>query len=232
MRPAFDELTILESIINMKISLKSLLCGACLATGLVLPAGAVPTVYDITVDHSSGSGLGPAPYGTVSLNQNGSAVDFIVHINAGFGFVLTGAGDDMDFKFNATGVTLGDITITQNAPVTLVAQTGTLNGDGTGLFGFGITGAPDQKGGGAGAIFNTDIKFSVAGSTIGDFTTANNLGFLFVVDIISPDGGATGPAAVVGDPHTRVPDGGFTMAMLGTGLVGLGLVQRRFGKKK
>lgn len=219
----------------MKISFAKLLSGACLATALVLPAGAVPVVYDITVDHSSGTGLGTPPFGTVSLNQNGSSVDFVVHINAGYGFVLTGAGDFMDFKFNATGVALGDITITQNAPYTLLAKTGSFNGDGTGQFGFGITGddgtKDGQKNGGAGA-FSSDIKFNVAGSTIGDFTTANNLGFLFVVDIISPDGGATGPAAVVGTTDHRVPDGGFTMALLGTGLVGLGLVQRRFGKKK
>jgi len=217
----------------MKMTLKPLLCGIGLATMLALPAGAVPTIYDITVDHSSGGGgLGAAPYGTVSLEANGSGgVDFIVHLKTGYDFVLTGAGDFMDFKFNATGISLSDITITQNAPETLSASTGNLTGDGTGTFHYGITGAPDQKNGGAGA-FSSDIKFTVAGSTIGDFTTANDLGFLFVVDIISPDGGATGPAAVVGDPHTRVPDGGLTVAMLGAGLVGLGLVQRRFGKKK
>jgi hypothetical protein len=207
----------------MKIKFASLLSGIGLAAALVLPAGAVPTVYNITVDHSSGSGLGPAPYGTVSLNQNGSGVDFIVHINTGYGFVLTGAGDDMDFKFNATGITLADITITQNATVTLSAATGTLNGDGTGQFTYGITGA--QGPGGSGALYNTDIKFNVANSTIGDFTQPNNLGFLFVVDVISPNGGATGPAAVPNVPS--VPDGGSTVLLLGASLMGIALIPRK-----
>jgi hypothetical protein len=211
----------------MKMTLKPLLCGICLAAGLALRAGAVPVVYDITVDHASG-GLGPAPFGTVSLNQNGSGVDFIVHINTGFNYVLTGAADFMDFKFNATGVALSDITITQNAPKTLIAQTGSFNGDGTGQFGFGITG-DGQKNGGAGK-FSSDIKFNVANSTISDFTTANNLGFLFVVDILSPNGN-TGPAAVQGPPRRQVPDGGSTAALLGAGLLGVGAVRRKLGKK-
>ena len=214
--------------ILMKNKLTPLLSGICLAGVLALPMGAMAVSYDITVDHSSGSGLGTPPYGTVTLNQNGSAVDFTVHLVTGYEYVLTGAGDNMDFKFNATGVSLGDITITQNAPKTLIAQTGSFNGDGTGSFGFGITG-DGQKNGGAGK-FASDIMFSVANSTIGDFTTANSLGFLFVVDIISPDGKSTGPAAVTGTNTRSVPDGASTMALLGTGLAGLGLVRRKLGK--
>lgn len=210
------------------MTLKPLLCGICLAAGLALPAGAVPVVYDITVDHATG-GLGTAPFGTVSLNQNGTSVDFTVHINTGYSFVLTGAGDFMDFKFNATGVALGDITITQNAPKTLIAQTGSFNGDGTGQFGFGITG-DGQKNGGAGAFGSVDLKFNVAGSTISDFTTANNLGFLFAVDLLSPNGN-TGPAAVQGPPRRQVPDGGSTAALLGAGLLGVGAVRRKLSKK-
>jgi hypothetical protein len=214
----------------MKIRLTPVLSGICLAAALVLPAGAVPSVYDITVDHATG-GLGTGPFGSVSLNQNGTGVDFIVHINTGYGFVLTGSADFMNFKFNATGVSLSDITITQNAPNTLTAQTPapghSFDGDGTGQFGFGITGAPGQGSGGSDP-FSTDIKFNVADSTISDFTVPNNLNFLFVVDVISPNGN-TGPAAVPGG--RQVPDGGSTMSLLGAGLVGLSLVRRKFGKK-
>jgi len=211
----------------MKIKFTPLLSGICLATVLLLPVGAMAISYDITVDHSSGSGLGTPPFGTVTLNQNGTSVDFTVHLNTGYNFVLTGAADFMDFKFNATGVALGDITITQNAPETLVAQTGSFNGDGTGAFGFGITGT-NQKNGGAGA-FSSDIIFDVSNATITDFTQPNNLGFLFVVDIISPSGGATGPAAVV--PSVRsVPDGGTTALLLGASLTGIALIRRKLAR--
>ena len=188
--------------------------------------GAMAISYDITVDHSSG-GLGTPPYGTVTLNQDGTGVDFTVHINTGYSFVLTGAADFMDFKFNATGVALGDITITHDpSTYTLVAQTGTFTGDGTGKFGFGITGST-QKNGGAGA-FTGDIGFNVADSTISDFTQANNLGFLFVVDLLGPNG-STGPAAVPGNSRT-VPDGGVTAMLLSASLTGIALIRRKFIK--
>ena len=212
----------------MKIKFTPFLSGLCLAATLVLPAAAVPTVYDITVDHSSG-GLGTPPYGTVSLNQNGTGVDFIVHLATGYSFCLTGAGDEMDFKFNALGIALSDITITQNAPITLVAQSGTLNGDGTGSFTYGITGTKAVQGNGGSGAFSSDIKFNVANSVISDFTVANSDNFLFVADLLGPNG-STGPAAVVGNTRI-VPDGGSTMALLGAGLVGLGVVRRKFGKK-
>ena len=209
--------------------MKNKICLSVVAGLMALSATSASAIsYDITVDHSSGSGLGTAPYGTVTLTQNGTGVDFTVHLTTGYNFVLTGAADFMDFKFNATGVSLADITITQNAPETLVAQTGTFSGDGTGLFAFGITGT-GQKNGGAGK-FNSDIKFNVANSVIGDFTTANSLGFLFVADLISPDGKATGPAAVTGNGTRSVPDGASTMALLGTGLASLGLLRRKLGK--
>lgn len=218
--------------IVMKISLKRILAGLCLATVLALPMAAKAVSYDITVDHSSGSGLGTAPYGTVKLTQNGTGVDFVVSLTSGYGFVLTGAADFMDFKFNATGVVVGDITVVQNVTgVTLSAKTGSFTGDGTGSFAFGITGSPDQGNGGSGKITGIDLKFNVANSAIADFTTPNADGFIFVADLISPDGKATGPAAVPGDQTHSAPDGGSTMALLGTALVGLGLIRSKFGKK-
>src|SRR5207253_11432675 len=54
------------------------------------------------------------------------------------GWAQTGAGDFQLFKFNATGVVVGDISVTQTfASQTLQANTGAFNGDGTGAFTFG-----------------------------------------------------------------------------------------------
>ena len=45
----------------------------------------------------------------------------------------------MAFKFNGTGISVGDITVDQTVSgQTLAAATGSFNGDGTGMFSFGI----------------------------------------------------------------------------------------------
>jgi len=197
----------------------------CLAAMVMVAPSAQAIIYDITSDHATG-GLGTPPFGTVTLIQNGANVGVTVHLVTGYSFVLTGAADMMDFKFNATGVALGDISITQNAPYTLVAAAGAFNGDGTGTFGFGITGT-GQPGGGSGA-FNSDIKFSVANALIAELTIPNASGIVFVADLLAPNGN-TGPADAT-TPEGNVPDGGATVAMLGAALVGLGALRRKISK--
>ena len=195
---------------------------ACLMGALALASSAQANTitYQITSDHATG-GLGTPPFGTVTLTEVGANLNVNVSLNAGYLFVLTGAADFQDFKFNATGVAVSDITITQNAPAPagiLTASTGTYNGDGTGSFGFGITGSTQQNG--TAGAFGTPIIFSIANATIADLTQPNNLGILFVADLYSTSTGNTGPADVT--PPTTVPDGGATVAMLGAALVGLG----------
>jgi hypothetical protein len=197
---------------------KILLVVACLA--LAAPF-AQAISFDFTSDHVT-NGAGTAPFGTVTLTQNGTTVDFNVVLAAGYSFVKTGSGDDQAFKFNATGVVLGDITIDAHTPA-LVAATGTFNGDGTGDFGFGIN-APTQGPGGSDP-FTAPIVFHVANSLISDFTNPNNQGQLFVADILAPNGN-TGP--VDASTPNSVPDGGTTLMLLGSSFAGLGLLRRYF----
>ena len=103
--------------------------------------------YDFNEDHSS-DGLGTAPYGTVTLTQNGTTVDVTVTLTAGYSFVKTGSVDFQAFKFNAVGITLGDITIDAHTPALQANGPGSFNGDGTGHFAFGIS-APSQGSGGS-----------------------------------------------------------------------------------
>jgi hypothetical protein len=176
-------------------------------------------VFDLTSDHCTG-GCGTAPFGTVTLTQNGTSVDFIVDLAGANTWAKTGAADFQAFKFNGTGVALGDISVTQTfAGQTLAGQTGALNGDGTGNFLFGI--ACITCGNGA-SLITSNVVFSVANATIADLTAPNNLGNIFVADIWSAQTGNTGPVDVTGvipEPET------YAMLLAGLGL--MGFVARR-----
>ena len=182
------------------------------------------TIFDLTSDHCTG-GCGSPPFGTITLDQNGANVDVTVHLFSPNSFVRTGAADFMAFKFNATGVVVGDITVDQTvAGETLAAQTGALNGDGTGMFAFGIQ--CTTCGNGAAGKFDDDVVFHVTNATIADLTAKNNLGNTFVADIFSDSAlGGTGNTGPV-DATDPVPEPG-TAALLGLGLAGLAVVGRR-----
>ena len=180
--------------------------------------------FDLTSDHCTG-GCGTAPFGTVDVTQVGTAVNFVVDLAGTNGWALTGAADFQLFKFNGTGVALGEISVTQTfAGDTLVAQTGALNGDGTGNFLFGITCTTC----GSGNIgITSNLQFAVANATIADLTAPNNLNNIFVADIFSPQTGNTGPVDVsAGGPPTSIPEP-ETYAMLLAGLGLMGFVARR-----
>jgi VPDSG-CTERM motif len=146
-----------------------------------------------------------------------------------FFFVKTGSVDDQAFKFNAVDLTLSDITVDPHIPG-LIAATGAFNGDGTGEFDFGIN-CPTCGGGGASDQFGNDIVFHVANASITDLTQPNNLGIIFVADVINTTegNGNTGPIDVGGP--SRTPDSGSTALLLGLGLFGLGFVRMPLRKK-
>ena len=187
----------------------SLAALAVVAATAAFPSASHAILFDLTSDHCTG-GCGTPPFGTVDVTQVGANVDIDVHLFDGNQYVKTGSADFQNFKFNGVGVALGDIVVDAHVPA-LIAATGAFNGDGTGNFTFGIN-CPSCGNGGSGA-FSTDIGFTVNNATIADLTQPNNLGNIFVVDMLSGTTGNTGPVDV-----TVVPIPG---PIVGAGLPGL-----------
>ena len=167
-----------------------------LASSLALPTAGNAVTFDLTSDHCTG-GCGTAPFGTVEVTQVGANVNFVVDLANGppntVSWAQTGPADFQLFKFNATGVVVGDISVTQTfAGQTLQANTGTFNGDGTGPFSFGIS--CTTCGNGALGI-TSNLVFTIANATIADVTAGNPLN-IFVADVFSSQTGNTGPVDV------------------------------------
>ncbi len=77
---------------------------------LATPTSLHAITFNFTSDHCDG-GCGTAPFGTVTLTQNGANVDVNVHLNSGYSFIKTGAADFENFKFHPTGVVFMDIVL-------------------------------------------------------------------------------------------------------------------------
>ena len=202
--------------------------------------------FTFTSCHITGSacegGSVPSGFGTVTLTQSGTSVNFDVVLSNGNRFVETGAGGNSLFLFNDTvsGSTVTSVTTTLNgATVTVISGgvSGATNqpaimADGTGTFTAQVfcTVASDCNGGSAPNI--NDLHFTVTNATLLQLETANGNGNLFVADILCGltqtgcTNGLTGPVDVSTPPS--VPDGGMTLMLLGGALVGLETLRRKF----
>jgi len=201
----------------------SLIALFCMATVLASAPNASAVDFLFTSDHCTGT-CGTAPFGTVSVTQAGANVNFVVTLNPGYSFVKTGSADFQNFKFNGTGVAVGDIVVGAHVPA-LVAAAGSFNGNGTGDFSFGIN-CPSCGNGGSGA-FSAPISFTVLNATIADVTAPNADGNIFVADVLAPNGN-TGPIDV-STPPTNVPEP-TSLTLLGFGILSAGLAWRKRSK--
>jgi hypothetical protein len=217
--------------LSMEISMQSFswrvaLAGAAfLAASAAFPSVSHADTFTFTSCHITG-GCPSTGFGTVTLTQSGTSVNFDVVLNNGNRFVETGAGGGELFLFNdsLSGSTITNITATlDGATVTI---TGGLSGftnispavmaDGTGTFTASVecTVAASCNGGSTPNI--NDLHFTVTNATLAQLEVGNDQNNMFVADILCGATQTGCPAGLTGPVDVPVPG-----PILGAGLPGL-----------
>jgi len=219
------------------------LVGVLFVIGLLMAAPAAQAdTFTFTSCHISGSscqgGSVPSGFGTVTLTQSGTSVNFDVVLTDGNRFVETGSGGSSLFLFNdsLSGSQITNITATLNGTTTSLALSGATSqpaimADGTGTFTAQVfcTTASDCNGGSTPDI--NDLHFTVTSATLAQLETANANGNIFVADILCGatqtgcTGGLTGPVDV-STPSTGAPEPSSTL-LLSLALLGVVVVSRK-----
>ena len=208
-----------------------------MATGaLAFASSAQADVFTFTSCDLSG-GCGTATnFGTVTLTQSGTSVNFDVVLTTGNTFVETGAGGETLFAFNGvSGSTVtgayGTINGVQNTslPISGLGFQSAFHADGAGDFTASVfcttasncNGNSPQPGGNI-----NDLHFTVTNATLAGLETANALGNIFIADILCGQTGCGGQTGVV-DVHVRAVPEASTWAMMILGFVGVGFMAYR-----
>ena len=216
--------------------MKKLLLAAALAAGLSVPAHAL--TFTLNNDNCTGT-CGAATYGTASINQIGTGVEFIINLTSGV-FQLTGGGGLSTVNFGFTGQTFlsTDLVINSfNGPATTwsLVQPNP-NQDGFGDFLQGINGDAIANGVNSGG---TSLDFTILGAVLANLAFSANGGesTQIAVDILGVNGntgligGTPGTFPPPPPPPPEVPIPGAVW-LFASGLGGLWALQKRRKKKE
>ena len=205
-----------------------------LRLGAALALTAAPALAQQTYSFVTSVGTQPTNVGTITLTQSGSAVNVLVDLLAGYGFVNTG-GQHTPFAFNLLGSESGlNAVFTSPSGGSYASGMFSLNTAGGANTPYGTYGVAidNSANNGSGNAYYGDLAFTLTrtgGLTTNDFI-ANADGYYFSADLTNgqntgaqawgvrgPGGGGQG--GIVPEPSTYV--------LLASGMLGLAGVARR-----
>jgi len=224
---------------------KTVLSGVCLAGMLSIVATAGAATYSLNIGNTSSPPLSgfPAPYGSVTVTLLSGNADAIITFNAGDSapyHYLFGDGGTVGVNVNGafSYSALSESGQPQN-PVHGISFGATTNPgeDGWGSFNFGV----DNFDGFGYSVRTVSFDLhKTTGTWSSDLNVlaANSLGYIvaahiFVANSDWSNSNATGFATSDGKTtgNEGAPDGGSTVALLGFGLLGIGALRQRLGRK-